>query len=443
MSALTQPQRRGACPGLSAPMQTGDGLLVRILPIGTIPLVAFSSLCSAAKTYGNGVIEVTSRGSIQIRGLNPASTPQFATAIAALGIAAEDGVPVLSNPLAGLDPDEILDAGALAADLRRALVPLAAKLAPKTSVAIDGPGAIGLGEISADVRLCAELENSGVVFRVAIGGDEGHAAPLGTVAAAHGVKAAVHLLEVLARRGRATRARDVITAEGLGVFREALSSCQTADVDGRDVGERSDAVLRTTMPRHDGVVVRTDAIGVHRLRGDLFAVGIGPAFGHATASLLEQLVAAAKTAGASGIRAASRALMTIGLTRKTAPEFTAVAEQLGFIVRADDPRRRIVACAGAPICASAKIASRAIAPVIADHIAPFLDGSVTIHISGCAKGCAHAASAALTVVGTAEGCALIANGCARDTPLTVVSEDELPAAVAKMMRQGKRESEHV
>ena len=27
--AKTIPQRRGACPGLSAPMPTGDGLLVR------------------------------------------------------------------------------------------------------------------------------------------------------------------------------------------------------------------------------------------------------------------------------------------------------------------------------------------------------------------------------------------------------------------------------
>ena len=38
--ALAMPPPRGACPGLSAPMPTGDGLLVRLLPIGTIPLAA-------------------------------------------------------------------------------------------------------------------------------------------------------------------------------------------------------------------------------------------------------------------------------------------------------------------------------------------------------------------------------------------------------------------
>jgi hypothetical protein len=35
---------------------------------------------------------------------------------------------------------------------------------------------------------------------------------------------------------------------GIPVFSE-----QDQDVDGRDIGERSDAVLRTAMPGHDGV----------------------------------------------------------------------------------------------------------------------------------------------------------------------------------------------
>ena len=78
-------ERRGACPGLSVPMPTGDGLLVRLLPIGTIPLDAFTALCAAARSHGNGVIEITARGSIQVRGLTAASAPRFADTIATLG----------------------------------------------------------------------------------------------------------------------------------------------------------------------------------------------------------------------------------------------------------------------------------------------------------------------------------------------------------------------
>jgi len=440
-------------------MPTGDGLLVRLQPIGTIPLAAFVKLCAAARAHGNGVIEITARGSIQVRGLNAASAPRFAETVAALGIAAEDGIPVLSNALAGLDPEEILDAAALAADLRRALArgSLAARLAPKVSVVIDGGGALNLDEISADVRLRAESTKGGAALGVGVGGDGASAAQLGVVAPADGVEAAVRLLEVIAQRGRDVRARDVLAAEGMAVFQAALSSCpascrastsyaqsETKDVDGRDIGERSDAVLRTAMPGHDGVGVRGDAIGLHRLRDGSLACGIGLAFGHIDAASLERLVEAAGAAGAIGIRtAAGRALMIIGLTHETEPSFVATAERLGFIVRADDARRHVAACAGAPICASALIAARGIAPVIAKTAAPHIDGSFTIHISGCAKGCAHPAPAALTILGTAEGCALIANGSTHGVPFAVVPPHELPAAIARHASALKHEAGHV
>ena len=443
---MNSPVRRGACPGLSAPMPTGDGLLLRMMPIGTIPLAAFVKLCAAAQTHGNDVMEITARGSIQVRGLNAASAPRFAAAIAALGIAAEDGIPVLSNALAGIDPEEILDAGALAADLRRALArrSLAARLAPKISVVIDGGGTLNLDSLAADVRLRAEATNRGVSLCVGIGGDGASAVQLGAIAPAHGVEAVVRALEVIAQRGRDARACDVFKAEGVTVFQAALSSCpalcrastshaqsEPKDVDGRDIGERSDAVLRTAMPGHDGVGMRGDAIGLHRLRDGSLACGVGLAFGHADAASLERLAEAAGAAGATGVRAAAaRALMIIGLTHETLSSFVAAAERLGFIVRADDPRRHVVACAGAPICSSAHIAARAIAPAIAQASAPHLDRSFTIHISGCAKGCAHPAPNALTVVGTSDGCALIADGCTRDAPFAIVPADQLPAAIA-------------
>ena len=69
---MNAPLRRGACPGLSAPMPTGDGLLVRFVPADAMPLDAFIALCAAARAHGNGIVEVTARGSLQVRGLTPA-----------------------------------------------------------------------------------------------------------------------------------------------------------------------------------------------------------------------------------------------------------------------------------------------------------------------------------------------------------------------------------
>src|SRR5882672_4935035 len=131
---MNAPMRRGACPGLSAPMATGDGLLARLTPAGsTISLTAFAGLCAAARTHGNGIIEITSRGSIQIRGLNAASAPLFAADVASLGIDGSDGIPVVADPLSGLSDSEAFDAHSLAADMRKALAaaPFAARLPAK------------------------------------------------------------------------------------------------------------------------------------------------------------------------------------------------------------------------------------------------------------------------------------------------------------------------
>ncbi len=221
---MNAPLRRGACPGLSAPMQTGDGLLVRMLPLGTITPEAFAALCAAAREHGNSVVEVTARGSIQVRGLSPISAPRFAAAIAALGISAGDGIAVHASPLAGLDADEILDAETLTADMRRALAEqaLAMRLAPKISVAIDGGGALGLDRLSADVRLRAELKNDRATLAVSVGGDGAGAAHIGFVAPEDAAAAVIRLLEVLARRGRDVRARDVLAADGTGQFESAI-----------------------------------------------------------------------------------------------------------------------------------------------------------------------------------------------------------------------------
>jgi sulfite reductase beta subunit-like hemoprotein len=146
--------RRGACPGLSTPMPTGDGLLVRLLPTAPIPLDAFAAFCAAARRHGNGTIEITARGSFQARGLTVDSAPAFAADVAALGIAASDGVAVLANPIDD-DPGALIDAAALAADLRRAIADAGLALAPKVSVVVDGGGKLHLDDVPADVRLRA------------------------------------------------------------------------------------------------------------------------------------------------------------------------------------------------------------------------------------------------------------------------------------------------
>jgi precorrin-3B synthase len=234
------------------------------------------------------------------------------------------------------------------------------------------------------------------------------------------------LLDVIAQRGGAARARDIVAAEGTAVLHAAIAGLLLGASD-RGPGA-SDSCRRGQESR--------GPVGIHCLRDGSFACGVGLAFGHADSVSLERLVDAAHAAGASGVRAApSRAILMLGLSGGTSSRFLAATEQLGFIVRPDDPRRHVIACVGAPVCAAAHIASRAIAPRIAEALASCRDGSSKVHISGCAKGCAHAAPAALTIVGTSQGCALIADGAAHDVPFAIIPVEEIPVATAQFMQE--------
>ncbi|RUW46238.1 precorrin-3B synthase, partial [Mesorhizobium sp. M1A.F.Ca.ET.072.01.1.1] len=67
-------------------------------------------------------------------------------------------------------------------------------------------------------------------------------------------------------------------------------------------------------------------------------------------------------------------------------------------------------------CASGRIATRAIAEEIATESPDLFDASLTLHISGCAKGCAHPGPAGLTLVGDENGAGLVVDGTAKALP---------------------------
>ena len=192
-------------------MQTGDGLLVRLNPVaGGLSPAQLAGLCEAADAHGNGVIEVTSRGSLQIRGLTNVSASLFAVAVDTLDIAVRTGVPVQPGVLAGLDPEEIADPTVLTDMIRAGIAKagLEGRLGPKVSVVIDGGGRSALDEVAADVRLTAVEIEAVPAWLVAIAGDARTARTLSVV---HGDEAACEatlalLSEIAAYGARGTRA---------------------------------------------------------------------------------------------------------------------------------------------------------------------------------------------------------------------------------------------
>ncbi|HUH49879.1 MAG TPA: precorrin-3B synthase, partial [Mycoplana sp.] len=60
-------------------MRTGDGLLVRLRPVrvGLKPS-DYIAIARLAAAHGNGLLEVTARGNLQIRGLLEETVPRLA-----------------------------------------------------------------------------------------------------------------------------------------------------------------------------------------------------------------------------------------------------------------------------------------------------------------------------------------------------------------------------
>jgi precorrin-3B synthase len=84
-----------------------------------------------------------------------------------------------------------------------------------------------------------------------------------------------------------------------------------------------------------------------------------------------------------------------------------------FITRPDDPLLRAIACSGAPRCREAHADTRELAAALAPRLAP----DAHLHVSGCAKGCAHSGPATITLVATGAGYDLVSHGTTRDAPV--------------------------
>jgi precorrin-3B synthase len=290
---------------------------------------------------------------------------------------------------------------------------------------VDGSGRLHLDAVPADVRLRASEPDQPSQFHVGLGGDATSATWLGSIAPSDAADVVQSLLAVIVAHGPAARATDILRTDGTGPFRLAVEPCLAAS---------------STPPQR----APAEMIGLHPAPDGTSAVGIGLTFGHAHADALAEITRIAAARGARAVRPApDRALLLTGVAAADAADLQAAAEQLGFVARADDIRRRIAACPGAPACASGLIPARALAttlaPTLARHI-PAAHGA-SVHISGCPKGCAHPGPAALTLVGTDHGCGIVRDGTARATPDSYVDPENLAAEISQIATDA-REAAH-
>lgn len=119
--------RQDRCPGILALHDAADGRLARVrVPGGRLKADALLALAALSEEHGNGLVDLTSRANLQLRGLGPAAEAVIAPRLEAVGLlpsAAHDRARnVLASPLAGRAPGALDEIDHVVALLDAALI---------------------------------------------------------------------------------------------------------------------------------------------------------------------------------------------------------------------------------------------------------------------------------------------------------------------------------
>ncbi|WP_454917938.1 precorrin-3B synthase [Xanthobacter sediminis] len=412
------PLARGWCPGVARPMESGDGLLVRVHPRhGLLSVAQLRGLAQAAAEAGNGLLDITSHANAQIRGVTASTHGPLRARLAALGL--DDGTnrapfrATAVSPLAGLDPEELVDGLALA-DRVEAMA-RTVELPPKFLIVVEGGGAYGLDHLAPDIALRAIAPDA---LALSLAGRP--TLPAGHIALAELETALPALLgavaKALARTG-AWRVRALSDDER----RRLLPQDPWQDLQREAVEMACDRAIPGT--GHTVDPSPAPPVGRIALRDGYFGIMAAAPFGQVGAQALAGVADLISRLGLPEVRLTPRrGLLLPGLSASGANEAVRTLSALGFITDPADRRLNVITCAGAPGCAKARCDSRALAARLA---AAWPHGAGTAHLSACAKGCARRGPSALTLVAEADGFALIRNGGPFDRPCAHLPFDEI------------------
>ncbi|MBB4256299.1 MULTISPECIES: precorrin-3B synthase [unclassified Bradyrhizobium] len=367
MSAATV---KGWCPGALRPMLSGDGLVVRVRPFGgRLEAPQITGLAELAGQHGNGLIDVTSRANLQIRGVSEEGHRPLIDGLARLAL---------------LDPDPATEARrnilvtpfwragdatqSLAAELEEALEDNALALPTKFGFAIDDGTSRVLAGDSADIRI--ERDRTGGLLVRADGAKLGRSVARGEAVSTALALAGWFLVSGGATGGRGRMAAHI--ASGAALPQSLRGETEPAPV------------MAASRPGHypQGAMV-------------------GVAFGQMLHTTLHQF------AGCGHALRMTPWRMVLSEGKREMPSAP------GLITEPFDPALRVIACSGAPRCREAHADTRALAAALAPRIA----ADTRLHVSGCGKGCAHSGTAAVTLVATRAGFDLVRDGSIRDEPV--------------------------
>jgi precorrin-3B synthase len=388
--------RKGWCPGALRPMQSGDGLLLRVKPrTGVYSITALQVTAEAAMRFGSGEIDLTNRGNLQLRGVRDAT---YADAIAALDAAglldqaarSEAVRNIVVDPLSEVDPARAT-VRKLGADIEDRLVrdQRLWSLPDKFGFSISGTTGPRVGNRSADIMLAADGDTRFAIF----------------------LDGGMHVCAFVSRDGAVDATmRLALAFIALCATDPSLSRMKDA-VAQRGCAElfASTGLPSTAVAPHGAAPEQPVGLLAHG--GRVFAAGIGLPFGRIRGDDLKTLAMMAAGLGTNAVYTSPQRLFIFPVDApEAAAGILAEAKNLGLITVPGDLRLAIDVCPGAPACRNATTETRRDAQRLVDDLGGRLDGVTSLHISGCQKGCARRGPASLTLVARNGRYDIVCNG---------------------------------
>ncbi|MGO4308761.1 precorrin-3B synthase [Pseudomonas sp. KB_15] len=394
---LSAALRPSACPGLLRIVSALDGGICRIkLNGGSISSAQAEAVATAAERYASGTIEATNRANLQIRGIGHEQTALIDSLLAAdLGprtAAGDDVRNLMLSPGAGIDRCMLFDTRPLAGQILATLQNHESfhDLSAKFAVQLDGGEDLTMLEHPHDLWLSAFEQDGERRLAFGLAGcptDQ----PAGSVALDDGHALVVAVLELFLELARPeqTRMRHLLADYSVEAVRLRLAERvpMQAVVGWQRLSAGSDLHMGAHPQAESGVVY----------------VGAVPPLGRLDPAMLRGVAQLARESGDGCLRFTPwQSLLLPNVLAENAAEVIRQLQCLGLHCEADQPLSRLIACTGSNGCgkslAETKGDALQLAALLQRH-----GQTPSVHLSGCARSCAAAHTAPVTLLAVAPG----------------------------------------
>lgn len=322
--------RKGFCPTLKKPIRASDGLLVRIRPyMDVIESDNLIFLCNLAEKYGSGIMELTNRGSLQIRGIKDIYHQNFVKEILRkefINKTVKNYLNILINPF-WEHKDKNFKIYNILAKLKISDLP------PKFAITIDLGKSSYLRDIYADIRI-ENSDNKKILVRA-----EGSS------------------------RGKIVKLEDVESFV-LEIIKWFLNNKK------QNTNKMSELLLKKKLPKEWCQTEPLNKCDKIFPSNNKLGQILGVKLGRFTANNLKKLLLKCST---PRVRLTPHKMIILEKVRNITDE--------NFIIKKNDPFLSLSACSGKNFCVNSTLNTFDLANKIKDLT------NLNVHIAGCEKNC--------------------------------------------------------